>query len=401
MHVLISGAGIAGQALAYWLRHHGFTPTVVERAPGPRPGGYKVDLRGVAVEVADRMGIGEHVRARATDMRGGTWLTRAGKPVAKLSGDLIGFRDPGDLEILRGDLADILHRATSGDVEYLFDDAIATIQDDGRGVHVIFEKSPPRTFDLVVGADGLHGGVRALAFGPETGCAEGLGLSVAVFSVPNHLSLDRWEMACTGAGHIANLYGLRPTSDATAQLFFPTPDPPPGRHDRPAQQRAVADAFAQHGWEVPRMLAAMHAADDFYFDSLAQIHLPNWSKGRVTLLGDAAYCPSPASGQGTSLAVVGAYVLAGELAAAHGDHLAAFERYERELRPFVELNQRLGRDVVKQLVPATRLRAWAQFTMLRMMPYMPGKARMMEQIMKPIREAANAITLKPYTPALR
>ncbi|MEV4173745.1 FAD-dependent monooxygenase [Nonomuraea sp. NPDC049709] len=397
--ILISGASIAGPALAHWLHHYGFTPTVVERAPAPRPGGYKVDLRGVAVEVADRMGIGPQVRHRATDMRGGTWLTKAGKTVATLGGDLIGFRDPGDLEILRGDLAEILHEATGGEVEHLFGDAITALSDDGHAVHVTFEKAPPRTFDLVVGADGLHSGVRALAFGPQAQFAEQLGLSVAVFSVPNHLGLDRWEMACTTAGHIANLYGLRPAADATAQLFFPTPDRRPERHDRHAQHQAVAEAFADHGWEVPRLLAAMPAAGDFYFDSLAQTHMPSWSNGRIAVLGDAAYCPSPASGQGTSLALVGAYVLAGELAAAHGDHRTAFGRYEQELRPYVELNQQLGRDVVKQLVPSTPLRAWAQLAMMRMMPYMPGKARVMEKIMKPIREAANAIALKDYAPS--
>ncbi|MER7502156.1 FAD-dependent monooxygenase [Nonomuraea pusilla] len=399
--VLISGASIAGPALAYWLRRYGFTPTVVERAPALRPGGYKVDLRGVAVDVVDRMGIGAQIRARATDMRGGTWLTGAGKAVATLGGDAIGFRDPGDLEILRGDLAQILHQETSDEVEYLFGDAITAISESGSGAHVTFERAPSRTFDLVVGADGLHSGVRTLSFGPEPQFAQPLGMSIAVFSVPNHLSLDRWEMVCTIAGHIANLYSLRPSADATAQFLFPTPQRPPDRHDLHAQHRAVADAFAGHGWEVPRLLAAMPMTRDFYFDSLAQISMPSWSSGRIVLLGDAAYCPSPASGQGTSLALVGAYVLAGELAEAHGDHHTAFPRFEQEMRPFVELNQKLGRDAVKQMVPATRLRAWAQLAMMRMMPYMPGKARVIEKIMEPIREAANAITLKTYAQALR
>ncbi|TMR95464.1 FAD-dependent monooxygenase [Nonomuraea basaltis] len=397
--ILISGASIAGPALAYWLRRYGFSPTVVERAPAPRPGGYKVDLRGVAVDVIDRMGIGTQVRDRNTDVRGGTWLTGAGKAVATLGPDVIGFRDPGDLEILRGDLAEILYRATSGEVEYLFGDAITAIIQDVKGVRVTFEHAPPRTFDLVVGADGLHSGVRALSFGPESQFARQLGLSVAVFSVPNHLGLDRWEMVCTTAGRIANLYGLRPSADATAQFFFATPQRRPDRHDLRAQHRAVAEAFAGHGWEVPRLLAAMPTASDLYFDPLAQIRMPGWSNGRIALLGDAAYCPSPASGQGTSLAVVGAYVLAGELAAAHGDHRTAFPRFEQEMRPFVERNQELGRDAVKQMVPATRLRAWAQLAMMRMMPYMPGKARVIEKIMKPIREAANAITLKTYSTA--
>ncbi|MFI0354597.1 FAD-dependent monooxygenase [Actinomadura sp. 9N407] len=397
INVLISGASVAGPALAYWLRRYGFTPAVVERAPALRSGGYKVDLRGVGVDVVDRMQIGAQVRGRATDILGGDWLTASGKKVATLGPDVIGFRDPGDLEILRGDLAEILHEAAHGQVEYLFGDAITALTQDASGVHVTFERAPARTFDLVVGADGLHSDVRELAFGPESRFVHPLGLSVAVFTVPNRLGLDRWEMVCTASGHTANLYAMRPSTDATAQFFFPTPAPRPDRHDLRAQHQALAEAFAGHGWEVPWLLEAMPTAPDFYFDSLAQVSMPSWSNGRVVLLGDAAYCPSPASGQGTSLALVGAYVLAGELAAAHGDPRTAFSRYEQEMRAFVELNQELGRDVVKRLVPATRLQAGLRLAMMRMMPYMPGKARVMEKIMKPVREAANAITLKTYS----
>lgn len=395
--ILISGASIAGPALAYWLHRYGFDVTVVERAPALRPGGYKVDVRGAAVEVIDRMGLGDSVRRRATDIRGGTWLTRTGRPMAVLGPDLIGFRDPEDLEILRGDLAEILHRATRGQVEYLFGDTVESIDQDDTGVYVGFEQAAPRTFDLVVGADGLHSRVRELVFGPESQFTHRLGLTVAVFGVPNHMGLDRWEMACTSAGRIVNVYSLQPDTAATAQFFFPAPDPEPGRNDPPAQFRALTHAFAGHGWEIPTLLHAMPDATDFYFDTLAQISMPTWSDHRVSLLGDAAYSPSPASGQGTSLALVGAYLLAGELAAAQGAHHTALPRYEQKMRPFVHRNQQLARDVVDKLVPPTRLQAGMQLAMMRAMPYLPGKHRMLEKIMQPIREAANDIDLGAYS----
>ncbi|MBO2452613.1 FAD-dependent monooxygenase [Actinomadura barringtoniae] len=398
-NVLISGASVAGPALAFWLRRYGFAPTIVERAPQLRPGGYKVDLRGVAVEVARRMGILDEVRARSTDIRGGQWLNRKGKAIATLGPDLIGFRDPGDLEIMRGDLAQLLYETTQ-DVEYVFGDSITAMEEGPNGIRVSFENGTPRTFDLVVGADGLHSGVRALTFGPESRFSHGMGLNVAVFTVPNHLGLDRWELALSDAGHVANLYSVRKAADAKALFFFPAPGEGVDRRDVRAQQQTVREAFAKYGWEVPRLLAEMEGSPDFYYDSLAQLTMPAWSVGRTALVGDAAYCPSPASGQGTGLALVGAYVLAGELAAAGGpgggDHQAAFAAYEREMRAYVDLNQKLGRDVVKQLVPATPARARLQSLMMRSLRFMPGKGMVLEKIMQPIREAANGIELKTY-----
>jgi 2-polyprenyl-6-methoxyphenol hydroxylase-like FAD-dependent oxidoreductase len=335
------------------------------------------------------------LRRQATDIRGGVFLNSAGKTVATLCADLIGFRDPGDLEVMRGDLAHILYGATRDDTEYLFDNSITTIEQRDDGVRVGFDRGESRTVDLVVGADGLHSNVRAMAFGPEARFAHHLGLSVAIYSVPNFLKLDRWEVAYSSAGHVANVYSVRRSADAKVLFFFPTPAQPYDRRDIGQQQRIVADALAGQGWEVPRLLAAMAAASDFYFDSLSQIRMEPWSAGRVVLLGDAGYCPFPASGQGTSLALVGAYVLAGELAAAGGEHHPAFARYESEMRGYVELNQTLGRDMVKQLAPATRRQAWLRTLTMRLMPYMPGKDAVMEKIiMKPIREAANGITLK-------
>ncbi|MCP2259979.1 2-polyprenyl-6-methoxyphenol hydroxylase [Streptoalloteichus tenebrarius] len=395
-NVLVVGASIAGPALAYWLRRYGASVTVVERAPALREGGYKVDVRGVAVDVVRRMGLLEEVRRRTTDMRGGTFLNGAGRVVATLGADVIGFRDPGDLEIFRGDLARVLYDATREDVEYLFDTSVTRIEPRHDGVRVDFSRGEPRTFDLVVGADGVHSLVRRLTFGPEERFAHDLGLSVAIFTVPNHLDLDRWELVSSGVGRVVNVYSVRQDAHAKAQFFFRTPEKPYDRRDVRRQQEILVEAFAGQGWEVPALLAAMPTSPDFYFDSLSQVRMPRWSSGPVVLLGDAAYCPSPASGQGTSLALVGAYVLAGELAAAGGDHRVAFARYEEEMRGFVELNQKLGRDSVRQMVPGSRWEASLRALMLRVMPYLPGKDRVMEKVMKSMREAAHGITLRDY-----
>jgi 2-polyprenyl-6-methoxyphenol hydroxylase-like FAD-dependent oxidoreductase len=393
--VLICGASVAGPTLAYWLRRHGFTPTVVEAAPALRDGGYKVDLRGVAMQVIERMGLTDAIAARSTDMRGGQWLSAAGKPVATLGPDLIGFRTDGDDEVLRGDLARLMYDVTKREVEYLFGDTITGMAQGRDGVKVTFARSASRVFDLVVGADGLHSSVRAQVFGPEERFVRPLGMHACVFSVPNHLGLDHWELVCPTPGKVVNIYSTRDAA-AKAQFIFPTPRELPDRRDIGAQQRLVAGTFADGAWEVPALLAAMPQSPDFYFDSASQIHLDRWSDGRVALVGDAAHSPSPLSGQGTSLALVGAYVLAGELKAAGGDHRVAFARYEEEMRPYVTVNQTLGEKNAKQMVAGSKAQIRLQTTMVRLLTRLPWKNMAMRSIMKPIAEAANAITLKDY-----
>ncbi|GLZ80061.1 FAD-dependent oxidoreductase [Actinorhabdospora filicis] len=392
--VLISGSSVAGPALALWLRRAGWQVTVIEKAPAPRPGGYKVDLRGVAVRVVDLMGVGRAVRERATAIRGGQWMSEKGKSIVTLGPDLIGFRDPGDLEILRGDLAEIVRAQTHG-TEYIYGDVITAMHEDATGVHVDFGRHPSRRFDVVIGADGLHSGVRALAFGPEERFSRPIGLSVAVFDAPNHLGYDRWEVSCSTPGRVAAAYGLSPSAPLTVQLFFSSPEVSLARAGRDEQERAVRAAFAGQGWETPRLLQAMPSSADLYYDDLAQIEMDAWSRGRTALVGDAAYCPSPASGQGTGLALVGAYVLAGELATAP-DHVTAFANYEKVMREYVAMNQKLGRDIAGKLVPSTAFGAFLGRLMMRYVRIMPFKKAMMEPIMKPIRAASNGIDLPGY-----
>jgi 2-polyprenyl-6-methoxyphenol hydroxylase-like FAD-dependent oxidoreductase len=390
--VLISGAGVAGQALAIWLRRLGFTPVVVERAAAPRDGGQAVDLRGAAIEVARRTGILDAARAARTGTRGMSYVNSTGKRLASLDG-AFGVIDPADVEIVRGDLVSILYQAAGHDVEYIFDDSISSLTDTADGVTVTFERSAPRTFGLVAGADGLHSRVRSLAFGPESRFIGQLGLYLSVFTVPNELELDHWQLIHVTPGTSVTVTSARGNREARAIFFFASEPLDYDYRDRGQQEELLAAAFAGAGWEVPRLLTAMREAPDFYFDSVSQVKMGSWSAGRVTLVGDAGYCPSPLSGQGSSLALVGAYVLASELSAADGDHRDAFARYHQRMQDFVERNQQLATGNAKRFTPASRRQIWLQNQALRALPYMPGKNWVLSLATKGVKQAANAITL--------
>jgi 2-polyprenyl-6-methoxyphenol hydroxylase-like FAD-dependent oxidoreductase len=395
--VLISGAGVAGQALAYWLRRFGFTPVVVERAPAPRDGGQAVDVRGAAIEVARRTGILDAARAARTGTRGMSYVSSTGKRLASVDG-VFGVIDPEDVEIIRGDLVSILYEAAGSDVEYIFDDSVSSLTEGADGVTVTFERSAPRTFHLVVGADGLHSRVRGLAFGPEARFLRHLGLYLSVFTIPNDLELDHWQLIYVTPGKSVTVTSARGNREARAIFFFASGPLDYDYRDRGQQQELLAAAFAGAGWEVPRLLTAMREAPDFYFDSVSQVRLDSWSAGRVALVGDAGYCPSPLSGQGSSLALVGAYVLASELRAADGDHRDAFAGYQRRLRDFVERNQQIATGNAKRFTPTSRRQIWLQNQGIRAMPYMPGKNWILSQATKGVKEAANAVTLPSPAP---
>lgn len=399
-NILISGASVAGPTLAYWLQRYGFKPTIVERAPAPRMGGQAIDLRGTGRAVAERMGIMAEIQQAHTGTHGMAFVDSAGKRVASMGADFFG--DSGgpvaEIEILRGDLVRILYAATRDRVEYIFDDSIASIAQHDDGVEVTFERSGPRTFDLVVGADGLHSNVRRLAFGPESQFVRDLGAYVSIFPTTHQADLGGWELMYStpgknnAPGKTAALYPLRTTGEAIAMFFFAAP---PLRYDRrniQEQKSIVARAFAGEGWEIPALMQKMQQAPDFYFDRISQVHMERWSRGRVVLLGDASYCGSPMAGNGTSMALVGAYVLAGELATAPDDPGTAFACYERELRDYVNRCQKFAQESGGALLPKSRAQIWFRNQMLRMLPYMPWKGL----ITSGFQQTVNAVTLKDY-----
>lgn len=338
--VLISGGSVAGPALAYWLHHHGFTPTVVERAPQLRDGGYAVDFRGEALDVLDRMGLLDAVRALDTEMGDAAMVDAEGRRYATLPAAVFA----GDLEVLKGDLTRLLYEATREDVEYVFGDSIASLKQDGDGVFVTFERGAPRRFDLVVGADGLHSKTRALTFGPEERFLRHLGIYTAIFNLDNYLGLENTGRLYAVPGKAANIFTARANTEARAAFHFAAEGLEYDRRDPASHKRIIAERFAGEGWEVPRLLEEMDAAEEFFFDANAQVEMDTWAAGQVVLLGDAAACAAPTSGRGTSQALIGAYVLAGELGLSGGDHVAAFAAYEERMRGYVAEHQALGRE---------------------------------------------------------
>ncbi|MFE6049946.1 FAD-dependent monooxygenase [Kitasatospora sp. NPDC056446] len=364
--VLVSGASIAGPALAYWLDRYGFEVTVVEKAAAVRGGGYAVDIRGTAREVVGRMGLLSRLRAAHVDSRRITFVDTAGRTVGSLRPEqMTGGQSGLDLEVRRGDLADALQEPLDGRVEFLFEDSIAALDDDGDAVHVVFDSGARRSFDLVLGADGLHSNTRRLVFGPEEPFHRYLGQVFAGFTLPNEFGLSHEAVIWNDVGRSAILYAYEPVGRIHGFLIF-TRDVPPFEafRDPQAQRELVAARFPERAWHVPRLVEAMREADDLFFDVVSQIHLPAWSRGRVALAGDAAHATSFLSGQGSSVALVGAYVLAGELAT-HADHTAAFAAYERRMRPFAERNQALATGGNSTVTPTTRERLEARNALLR------------------------------------
>lgn len=382
--VLISGAGIAGPSLAFWLSRNGYRVVVVEIAPGVRPGGQTVDLRGAGGDVIERMGLIDQMGGRALVQQGAAWVRsdgsrRAEMPVTAFDGNGLVSK----LEILRGDLVDVVYRATRDSVEYRFGQRISELRDADGGVEATLSDGTVLHADLVVGADGPHSAVRRLAFGPEDKFAKPIGGYNAWFSAPDSIGLDGWFLLYQAPGGLNA--SMRPSHDpaiAKAGLAFRSEPLEYDRHDLDQQRRILTERFAGAGWECDALLAAAEKADDFYFDSFIQIHMPSWSAGRVTLVGDAGYCASPLSGMGTSLALVGAYLLAGELG--HANSLqpegipAALRRYESRMRPYVDTCQKLN-NTIDRYAPNTASDIAINAAVMKWMqrwPFRPVAARL-------------------------
>ncbi|MDX8055348.1 FAD-dependent monooxygenase [Lentzea sp. BCCO 10_0798] len=349
MRILVSGASIAGPVLAYWLTRHGHEVTVVERSPVLRKtGGHAVDLFKPAMDISERMGVLPRIEALATGTTRLTYLREGTrKPISADVTKLFAAASDRHVEVMRDDLSEIYYDATRADVEYVFGDSIASIGDE-----VGFEVGAPRRFDLVIGADGLHSNVRRLVFG-EVGKTF-VGAYLAVLSVPRDLGVPGEMTGHIGPGRTAAVYGARHLDDARAVFLFRSPELSYHHRDTARQKELLREAFAAMHGEVDSWLEHLDGDGAFYFDSITQLREDTWSRGRVALVGDAAYCPGPAIGGSTSLAVLGAYVLAGELSTG-ADHQAAFARYEDEMRDIVHMSRAFALGTAKTLIPSTRL----------------------------------------------
>jgi 2-polyprenyl-6-methoxyphenol hydroxylase-like FAD-dependent oxidoreductase len=341
--ILISGGGIAGPSLAFWLTRHGHAVTIIEQARELRTGGQAVDFRGPALTVLEKMGLLDTVQAHATSMGSLVLVDCRGREIGRLPAEVLS----GEVEIHWGTFTRILYEAVRDDVNYRFGVRITALDDDGERVEVTFSDGSSGSYDLVIGADGLHSAARKLVFGPEKHYVTPLGQCFGFFDVENRLQLDHCGMAHMDPGRTVAIQGIDPDQPARASLLLTDPDVEFDYRDTEGNKKLFAQRFAGMGWEAPQLLDGLADAAEVYFDSIAQVHLDSYARGRICLTGDAAWCASPRSGMGTTLALVGAYVLAHELQRATGDYPAAFDRYQRLMVPYVARCQKLARDALK------------------------------------------------------
>ena len=387
--VLISGASIAGLTTAHWLARNGFQVTVVERAPGLRTGGNGVDVRDQAVDVIKRMDLLPRIRAVAADVQGIKFVDADDRTIARV--DTTGATE---IEIMRGDLVALLHEST--DVEYLFDDSIRHLEQDANGVSVAFDHAGVRRFGLVIGADGTHSTVRRLAFGPEAQYLRHQQHYFAFADADATLGENRWVTMYNLPGKMAGIYRSGNHAQAKAYFIFRSEPFVYDHRDVSQHKRLVSEAFSgDTSWRIRPLLAAALADPDFYFDALTQVHMRSWSTGRVAVVGDAAWCASPASGAGAELALVGAYRLAGELVAADGDHHVAYPRYDQAHRELVRRKQRIGLHV-RLMVPRTAVGRRVRDTVARL-PILRAASAL--ERLAPDRRSNNLPVYQPGRPA--
>ena len=352
--VLISGAGIAGPTLGFWLQAAGFQPTLIERAPVLRSGGYVIDFWGLGYDIAERMGliaeinrVGYRVRElRIVNDRG----RRAAGFGTRLFTELTGGRY---VTLPRSELSRLLFEKIKDTVEVIFDDEIASLEENSNGAWVELKHSGKRRFDLVIGADGLHSTVRKLAFDLPLELEKNLGYIVAAFEARGYRPRDEDVYLMYGQpGRMIGRFTLREDQSLFLFVFAADGNPLPSTLDQ--QKAMLRGKYAAGRWECPSVLAELDRATELYFDRVSQIRMRSWSKGRVALIGDAAFCVSLLAGQGSALAMISAYVLAGELASAGGRYRQAFSNYEARLRPFIEIKQRGAERFAGAFAPKTR-----------------------------------------------
>ena len=356
--ILISGAGIAGCTLAWWLLRRGFAPMLVERAPRFRTGGYVIDFWGAGFDVAERMDLIPALRAAGYVFNRLSFVSRTGRLRSSMGGDSLTHALGGRfLSIARGDLATAIYSSIERDAESMFGDFITGIEQAGDRVEATFEHGAPRAFDAVIGADGLHSAVRNIAFGAGAKNERFLGFYAASFLTEGYpVREEGTYLSYAAPRRQITRYSLR--DDGTGILFvFRSPHEVPGLLEDPAARKEILRrTFSRDPWvEWPSIEERLEACGDLYFDAMSQIEMPRWSAGRAALVGDAAFCPSLLAGEGSALAMAGAYILAGEIERSEGDYASAFAAYERQFRPFIERRQKAARGFASSFAPETAL----------------------------------------------
>ncbi|WP_428229915.1 FAD-dependent monooxygenase [Flavobacterium sp.] len=336
--VLISGASIAGPTLGFWLAKYGFEVTIVERSKALRLGGQNLDVRGAGRAIVRMMGIEKQILAANTGEIGLQFVNRNNEVKAEFPSE--GSNSfTSEAEILRGDLVSILYDCTKNDVKYVFGKYITAINQDPDKVEVTFSNDEIEEFDLMIAADGVRSTTRKLIFGEEPE-SKFMGLYNAWYTIPKIESDTQWARWYTAPKSRVML--LRPDNHGTvrASFSFLSDDKSYLNQSDSEQKKIIQAKLRGAGWEEERLMKEIEDNKDVYFDGISQIHAPRWFDGRAGMIGDAAYCPTPLTGMGTTLAMVGAYLLAGELSR-HDQYEDAFLAYEKRMRPFVEKVQKL------------------------------------------------------------
>lgn len=373
--ILISGAGIAGPALAFWLKAGGFEPTLIERAPQLRSGGYVIDFWGLGYDIAARMGLTAEIHRSGYKVRELRIVNGRGHRVAGFGPGV--FRELTNgrfVTLARSDLSRLLFETVSGTSEVMFDNEIAGLEEHDEHVCVQFRHGGDRQFDLVIGADGLHSQVRQLAFGPQHGFEKPLGYAVAAFEAEGYRPRDENVYMIYGQpGRMLGRFTLH--HDRTLFMFIVATGNTPLPDALEGQKKLLRARYGDDKWECSRILEALDRARELYFDTVSQIRMPAWSRGRIALVGDAGFCVSLLAGQGSALAIISAYVLAGELVNAGGRHGEAFRQYEMLLRAFIETRQRGAVRFAGAFAPKTRWGLWFRNQVINVLA-IPGLARL-------------------------
>ena len=349
--ILVIGAGIAGPTICYWLRRFGFSPVLIEKSAAIRKGGQALDVRGVVTHIARKMDIYDQICNMRTRIECGRFVDAMGNVLHEEHGEKFGLRQDDEVEILRGDLVGILMK-TIADVPCRFNQYITSMQQNDNSITVNFNDGKVENYDLVIAADGIHSAARRMIFDKNEYQLINLGSYLSTFTIPNYLNLHHMDLECEANHKLVSINSDYDPKIARAGFMFRSQHVLKDIRDEKEQKQFLCDTFRDFGWEVQNILNLMSESNDFYFDTITQVKMNSWTKGRIALVGDAGYCPSPLSGQGNNLAFVGAYILAGELKAANGDYIQAFARYNELLHPFVDANQRFGAWVSESFLVA-------------------------------------------------
>ncbi len=363
MRVLIVGGGVAGLTLAYWLQQYNHSPLVIEQSAGLRRDGYGIDFYGTGYDVAERMGIIDRLAAQSIPMEYIAYVNRAGRPVATLRISLMRRVMYGKyLALMHPTLEEALFDALGGAVEVRFGLSVRDLDAAADAVSVTFTDGSRDAFDLVVGADGVHSATRKLVFGPEEQVSHYLGYTVASFALADRYGIGQsWKMYVE-PGRMVGAYVS--VHDGMMNTFFLYRQAEAERVARDERLPRLREVFAGMGWITSQLLGDASDSESIFMDAVCQIRMPIWHKRRVALVGDAAYCPTLISGQGASLAMGGAYLLAEALRDCD-DYEAAILRYEARMMPYVRRQQQGAIALAKSFAPSSRIGVLAQRVLLK------------------------------------